>query len=74
MKRRIISLFLLLALLTSIISTCFAASSVGSVACQYKSTDAKTKGGKVTFFVKAKGSTCKLKFTCTKGKLDWDGG
>ncbi len=72
MKKRIISLFLMLAILTSVIGTCFAASSVSFVDCQYKGS--RTQGGKITFYVRANGSTCKLKFTCGKGKLDWDGG
>ena len=68
MKRRIISLFLLMVLVTGIIGTSYAASPVTSVSCQY--TGSKTNGGSKYFYVKANGTTCKLKFTMGKGKLD----
>ena len=73
MKKRIVSLFLLLVLLVSMVGTCCAESAVSSVDCQYKGN--KYQGGKITFYVKAQDTaTCKLKFTCGKGWLDWDGG
>lgn len=73
MKKRIVSLFLMLVMLTSVIGTCYAENPVSSFNCQY--TGSKTEGGTKTFYVKANNDgTCQLKFTCGKGRLDWYGG
>lgn len=48
-----------------------AASPVSSVNCQNKSNE---YGGTSSFFyVKANSTTCKIKFTCGNGKLNWSG-
>lgn len=70
---RIISLlFVVITILSCFSANAFAASSVSSVNCQ---PTASIYGGQSKFFyVKATGTTCKLKFTCGKGVLDWAGG
>ena len=48
-----------------------AASPVSSVNCQNKSN--KYGGTSSFFYVKANSTTCKIKFTCGNGKLNWSG-
>lgn len=62
----------------AIVLSCFsfamsasATSAVSSVNCQNKSS--KYGGNSTFFYVKANSTTCKIKFTCGKGKLDWAG-
>lgn len=70
---RIISLlFIAITIFSCFSVNAFAASSVSSVNCQ---PTASSYGGQSKYFyVKATGTTCKLKFTCGKGVLDWAGG
>lgn len=70
--RKFLSLVLALTLFCTfcLMSSADAASAVSSVNCQCN----KPKGeGHVDFYVKATSTTCKLKFTCKKGALDWAG-
>ena len=70
--RKFLSLVLALAIFCTfgLMTSAGAASAVSSVNCQYNNSRG---GGSVDFYVKATSTTCKLKFTCTKGALDWAG-
>lgn len=71
--------FIAIISMLAIIISCFsftlnasAATAVSSVNCQ--NTSNKYGGKSVYFYVKANSSTCKIKFSCGKGELDWAGG
>ncbi len=71
--------FIAIISMLAIIISCFsftlnasAATAVSSVNCQ--NTSNKYGGKSVYFYVKANSSTCKIKFSCGKGELDWGGG
>ncbi len=67
----IISAILIVVSCFSLTLNVFAASPVSSVNCQNKSS--KYGGNSTFFYVKANSTTCKIKFTCGKGELDWAG-
>ena len=74
LTKKILAIISVIAIVFSCFSfalTASAATAVSSVNCQNKSS---VYGGKsVYFYVKANSATCKIKFTCGKGELDWAG-
>ena len=74
LTKKILAIISVIAIVFSCFSfalTASAATAVSSVNCQPKSS---VYGGKsVYFYVKANSTTCKIKFTCGKGELDWAG-
>lgn len=72
--KRLVAIISVIAIVLSCFSfviTASAASAVSSVNCQNKSS--KYGGNSTFFYVKASKTTCKIKFTCGKGELDWAG-
>lgn len=73
--KKFIAIISILAIIFSCFSftlTASAASAVSSVNCQ--NTSSRYGGTSKYFYVKANSTTCKLKFTCGNGVLDWAGG
>lgn len=73
--KKFIAIISILAIIFSCFSfslTASAATAVSSVNCQ--NTSSRYGGNSKYFYIKANSTTCKIKFTCGKGVLDWAGG
>ena len=74
LTKKILAIISVIAIVFSCFSfalTASAATAVSSVNCQNKSS--KFGGNSTFFYVKASKTTCKIKFTCGKGELNYSG-